>query len=135
MQKKKQKKTRLYDQLYWDTQAKERKPPHSVYLAGGATPNQDGKSKGNQDPHDCEGLVCPYVREQNGDMYDVRCTFYDNQRSEEEKEADKVPENQACPPKTELEKDQDQEKDQENQDQEMDLQLLYPIHDTKEPEK
>ena len=31
----------------------------------------------SQHPHNCEGLVCPYVREQNGDMFDVRCTFYD----------------------------------------------------------
>ena len=62
----------IQDKVYWDTQAEDRKPTHSVYLAGGATPTQDGKSKGNQVPHDCEVLVCPYVREQNGDMYDLR---------------------------------------------------------------
>ena len=107
----------IQDQIYWDIQAEDRKQTHSVYLAGG----------GNQAPHD--------VREQNGDMYDVRCTFYDNLRSEDEKEVNKGPENQACPPEIELEKDQDQEGDQENQDQEMDLQLLYQTHDTKEPEK
>ena len=53
------------DQIYRTTKAESREPLHSVYLAGGATPKQDVRSKNTQDSHNCMGLVCPYVVEEN----------------------------------------------------------------------